>query len=123
MTKSDKPARTAPNFGVSSSRSDRAKTFITGQGEDVSKTDVTPTAPAHSKISDKSYKACIRYMQDHGITDPDSLEFKRLNCDIPRDLHNWLNVFARSSNEYSSMTEIVIQELGRFAKERGFKVE
>lgn len=122
MTAQDKPKREAPDFGVSSSRSSRARTFITGQGEDVSKIDA-PVAPAPSKISDKSYKACIRYMQDNGITDPDSLEFKRLNCDIPRELHNWLNVFARSSNEYSSMTEIVIQELGRFAKERGFKVE
>ena len=120
----NKSNRTAPDFGVSNSRSERAKTFITGQGEDVSKTDTTPVAvPVNSKISDKSYKACIRYMQNHGITDPNSLEFKRLNCDIPLELHNWLNVYARSSSEYNSMTEIVIHQLSKFAKERGFKVK
>lgn len=121
-----KPRKQAPSFEVPTSRSERAKGFITGKGEDVAAVaaaDKLETTEPKKQISDKSYKACVRYMQDQGITDPSSLEFKRLNCDIPKDLHNWLNVFGRTSSEYSSMTEIVIEQLGKFAKERGFKVE
>lgn len=114
-----KQPKTAPNFDVPNDRLSRAAMLTTGQGEDVT----APPAPAPKPELEKSHKACVRYMQEHGITDPSSLEFKRLNCEIPKDLHNFLNVFARSSNEYSSMTEIVIRELGRFAKEHGFKVE
>lgn len=73
--------------------------------------------------SDRKHKAAVRYMQQHGIKDAESIDYTRLNCDIPRDLHNWLNMFSRSgSGEYASMTEIVIDQLGDFAKERGFKV-
>lgn len=54
--------------------------------------------------------------------DTSNIDFKRLNCEIPKVLHTWLNVYARSSsNESSSMTEIVINVLEKFAKEHGFK--
>jgi len=51
-------------------------------------------------------------------------EIKRLNCEIPKELHTWLNLYARSNHsEYKSMTAIVINLLGNFAIERGFKSE
>ena len=79
--------------------------------------------PTKSKSLEKKQKAYLRYMQDHRIANIESLEFTRLNCDIPTELHTWLNVYARSKLEYTSMTEIVIDLLGKFAKERGFKIK
>lgn len=73
-------------------------------------------------VSDRKHKAAVRYMQQQGIKDLDSINYTRLNCDIPSDLHSWLNMFARSGGDYSSMTEIAIELLGTFAKEHGFKV-
>lgn len=76
------------------------------------------------KKSKSTYKTYIQYMLDHGVKNPDSLDFKRLNCDIPQELHTWLNIYARSNqSEYTSMTEIVISLLGKFAKENGFKIK
>lgn len=73
--------------------------------------------------SAKNQKAYIQYMQDQGLEDVNDLNFKRLNCDIPKELHCWLNVYARSNtSKYKSMTEIAIDVLGKFAKKRGFKV-
>lgn len=81
-------------------------------------------APKHKKLtsSDRKYKAAVRYMQQHGIQDNESIEYTRLNCDIPSELHNWLNMYARSGGEFSSMTEIAIEVLGSFAKKHGFTV-
>lgn len=74
--------------------------------------------------SAKNQKAYIQYMQDQGVENVNDLNFKRLNCDIPKELHCWLNVYARSNtSEYKSMTEIVIDLLGKFAKQRGFKIK
>lgn len=72
--------------------------------------------------SDRKHKAAVRYMQQQGIEDLDSINYTRFNVDIPSDLHNFLNMFARSGGDYSSMTEIAIEVLGKFAKEHGFKV-
>lgn len=78
--------------------------------------------PKHKKLtsSDRKYKAAVRYMQQQGIEDDEAIEYTRLNCDIPSDLHNWLNMYSRSGGEFSSMTEIAIEVLGNFAKEHGF---
>lgn len=79
-----------------------------------------------NKLTDskKNQKAYIQYMQDQGVENINYLNFKRLNCDIPKELHCWLNVYARSNpSEYKSMTEIVIHSLDKFAKQRGFKIK
>lgn len=68
----------------------------------------------------KMKKIFVEERKDQNINDRD---LKRLNCEIPKQLHTWLNVYARSnSSGYRTMTEIVIKVLDEFAKERGFKV-
>jgi hypothetical protein len=93
---------------------------VEGFLKDVKKT----KAAKNKKLSsgDRKHKAAVRYMQQQGIEDVESIDYTRLNCDIPSDLHNWLNMYSRSGGEYSSMTEIAIEVLGNFAKEYGFKV-
>lgn len=93
------------------------------QNRSVSEKSLSPANTVKNNAGDRKHKAAIRYMQQQGIKDVDSIKYTRLNCDIPAELHNWLNMFSRSGNEdYSSMTEIVIEQLGNFAKEHGFKV-
>lgn len=84
--------------------------------------EVTTAKPKASAANDRKQKAAARFMADHGITDASTLDFTRINCDIPKSLHKWLNVYARSSDDYSSMTEIVLELLGKFAKENGYTV-
>lgn len=105
-------------------RSSAAKGFL---GETPENIETQPLAKAEKAAKptklDRKHKAAVRYMQQHGIEDAESIDYTRLNCDIPSDLHKWLNMFSRSgSGEFASMTEIVIEQLGNFAKERGFKV-
>lgn len=76
------------------------------------------------KQSPRNQKAFIQYMKDQGVENISNLDFKRLNCEIPKELHTWLNVYARSNvSEYKSMTEIVIKILAEFARQRGFRVK
>lgn len=107
---------------TTSDRLNRAKDLMTGDGEDVSKNTKTDKITKSVK-SERKHRASVRYMQQHGIKNVDDLEYLRLNCDIPKELHTWLFSFARSSSEYSSVTEIVIDKLGELAKEHGFKVK
>lgn len=52
------------------------------------------------------------------------LNVKRLNCEIPKELHNWLNVYVRSNeSDYKSITEAVIDLINNFAVEHGFMIE
>jgi len=107
---------------TTSDRLNRAKDLMTGDGEDVSKNTKTDKTTKSVK-SERKHRASVRYMQQHGIKNVDDLKYLRLNCDIPKELHTWLFAFARSSSEYSSVTEIVIDKLGELAKEHGFKVK
>lgn len=105
-------------------RSSAAKGFLGETPENIETTTSTKVEKAVKPTkSDRKHKAAVRYMQQHGIEDAESIDYIRLNCDIPSDLHKWLNMFSRSgSGEFASMTEIVIEQLGNFAKERGFTV-
>lgn len=69
----------------------------------------------------KNKKEYLQYLQEQGVEEVNDLKFKRLNCDIPQELHYWLNLYARSNvSKYKSMTEIVIDVLEKFARKRGF---
>ncbi|RLL19038.1 hypothetical protein [Acinetobacter chengduensis] len=111
--------KVAPNFGE---RQQRARTLITGKGEDFNATPViTPQAQAAFERKRKNFK---NFMEFHKIHDVDDLELKRLNCEIPKELHTWLNVYSRSNvSDYGSMTEIVIDLLNKFAHEQGFSMK
>lgn len=109
--------KTAPELKKPEDRSAQATQFMTSNAS-TPKTDTRQTRP--NKAQERKHKAAIRYMQQQGIKDIESVDFLRLNCDIPEKLHVWLNVFARTSKEYNSMTEIVIEQLGKFAKKHGF---
>lgn len=123
MTTKNNPVISIPadTETTTSDRLSRAKELMTGDGEDVSKNTKTDKTTKLVK-SERKHRASVRYMQQHGIKNVDDLEYLRLNCDIPKELHIWLFSFARSSSEYSSVTEIVIDKLGELAKEHGFKV-
>lgn len=108
--------KVVPDFGA---RSDRARALVTGKGEDLNA--VTPQAEAAFERKRKNFK---RFMDFHNINDVDELELKRLNCEIPKELHTWLNVYSRSNvSDYGSMTEIVIDLLNKFAHEQGFSMK
>lgn len=68
--------------------------------------------------SSKKKEEDVQYVQDKGVEKVNELKFKRLNCDIPKELHCWLNLYARSNtSEYKSMTQILIDVLDKFARE------
>ncbi|MCK4108863.1 hypothetical protein [Acinetobacter radioresistens] len=107
------------NLDTPTSRTAKVANFLTGSPE-------TPDQPVVkvSAAKERKQKAAVRYMQQQGIEDINSIDFTRLNCDIPSDLHEFLNKFSRTKGTgYSSMTEIVIEKLGEFAKQHGFKVK
>ncbi|NUF45017.1 hypothetical protein [Acinetobacter pittii] len=107
--------KTAPSFNLPQDRASRAMSFVK-ENEETKPIEKPKKAPE----LDGRYKSTKRYMDQHGISDISSIDFARLNCDIPKELHVWLNVFAKTNDEYGSMTEVVIDQLGKFAKERGF---
>lgn len=124
MTTKNNPVISIPadTETTTNDRLSRAKELMTGDGEDVTKNTKTEKTTRSVK-SERKHRASVRYMQQHGIKNVDDLEYLRLNCDIPKELHTWLFNFARSSDEYSSVTEIVIDKLGELAKANGFKVK
>ncbi|HCA5286880.1 TPA: hypothetical protein MW252_002997 [Acinetobacter nosocomialis] len=107
--------KTPPSLTIPADRASLARSFAQ---------EATPAKPAEEpKKSDElngRYKSTKRYMEEFGITDISSIDFKRLNCDIPKELHLWLNNYAKGDDNYISMTNIIIDLLGKFAKERGF---
>lgn len=107
--------KTPPSLTIPTDRASLARSFAQ---------EATPAKPVEdSKKSaelDGRYKSLKRYMDEFDITDISSIDIKRLNCDIPKDLHLWLNTYAKGDDNYVSMTNIIIDLLGKFAKERGF---
>jgi len=78
-------------------------------------------APLKSRQVVKKQKSAVRFIQDHTRENIDNFQIKRLSCDIPKQLHTWLYTYARLNAEYNSATDLVIDILGDFAKERGFQ--
>lgn len=74
-----------------------------------------------SKLVNKKHKSAVKFIQDHTQEHIDNFQIKRLNCDIPEQLHTWIYAYSRLNNKYSSATDLVIDVLGNFAKERGFQ--
>lgn len=114
-------SKTPPVLTTPTPRSQAAKAFLQSGNEAPEQQQVEKVVVKKSVATDRKQKAAARYMAQHGITDVSTLEFTRINCDIPKQLHRWLNVHARSSDDVGSMTEIVLELLGQYAKERGFK--
>ncbi|WP_322977421.1 hypothetical protein [Acinetobacter pittii] len=107
--------KTPPSMTIPEDRSSRALSFVKEDPQAV-----IPENPKKSDELDGRYKSLKRYMEEFGITDVSSIDIKRLNCDIPKDLHLWLNIYAKGDDNYGSMTNIIVELLGKFAKERGF---
>lgn len=114
-----KKAKVAPSFEIK--RSERAKVLMTGQGENPAPQKAQ--VPEVDKNAERKQKAFKRFMDQHDISDLETLDLKRLNCEIPKQLHVWLHMYSRSGGEYNSMTEIVIDLLSDFAQENGFVFE
>jgi hypothetical protein len=108
--------KTPPSLTIPTDRASLARSFAQ---------EATPAKPVEdpkkSAELDGRYKSTKRYMDEFGITDFSSIDFKRLNCDIPKDLHLWLNLYSKQEEKYGSMTAIIIELLGKFAKEQGFE--
>ena len=93
------PKKPTPVLTTPTSRSQQARSFLTSDAEE-KQAEVTTAKPKASAANDRKQKAAARFMADHGITDASTLDFTRINCDIPKSLHKWLNVYARSSDDY-----------------------
>lgn len=108
--------KSPPSLTIPTDRANLARSFAQ---------EASPATPeVESKKSDKlngRYKSTKLYMEEFGITDFESIDLKRLNCDIPKDLHLWISNYAKGDDKYISTTTIVIELLSKFAKERGFK--
>lgn len=77
--------------------------------------------PSKSRQASKKQKSAVKFIQNHTRENIDNFQIKRLNCDIPEQLHTWIYAYARLNAEYNSATDLVIDILGGFAKERGFQ--
>lgn len=78
-------------------------------------------APFKPKLITKKEKSALKFIKNHTQENIDNFQIKRLNCDIPKQLHTWLYTYARLNAEYNSATDLVIDILGDFAKKRGFQ--
>jgi hypothetical protein len=109
--------KTPPNLALPTDRASLARSFANPETND--KSDEAGKPIKKNELNGR-YKSSIHYMEMFDIEDYSSIDYTRFNCYIPKDLHVWLGVYAKTSDS-NSMTDIVIKLLGQFAKEHGFK--